>query len=77
MFSILAMLDTPTVCTARVGKLPDCWETAPTLYTKVMMKKEHGEFCYSFDKVIGLHLVRWMDNSIVTTLSNCLSPYPQ
>ena len=40
-----------------------------------MMKKERGEFCYSFDKVIGLHLVRWMDNNIVTILSNCLSPY--
>ena len=41
------------------------------------MKKECGEFCYSFNKVIGLHVVRWMDDSIVTTLSTCLSPYPK
>ena len=71
--SILTALDITTVCIARVDRLGN----APTLSTKVMMKKERGEFCYSFDKVIGLHLVRWMDNSAVTTLSNCLSPYPQ
>ena len=73
LLSILTALDIPTVCKARA----DPWGTAPTLSTKVMMKKKRGGSCYSFDKVIGLHLVRWMDNSIVTTLSNCSSPYHQ
>ena len=73
LLSMLTALDKPTVCTARVNRLG----TAPTLSTKVMMKKERGELCYSFDKVIGLHLVRCMDNSVVTTLSDCFSPYPQ
>ena len=73
VLSILTALGIQTVCTARVDRL----ETAPILSTKVMMKKERGEFCYSFDKVIGLHLVQWIDTSVVTTLSNCLSPYHQ
>ena len=73
LLSILTALDIPAVCTARVDRL----ETAPTLSTKVMMKKERGEFCYSFDKVRGLYFIRWIDNSIITTLSNCLRPYPQ
>ena len=72
LLSILTALDIPTVCTASVDRLGN----APTLSTKIMMKKDCGEFYYSFDKVIGLHLVQWMDNSIVTTLSICLRPYP-
>ena len=41
LLSILTASDIPTVCTARVDRLG----TAPTLSTKVMMKKERGEFC--------------------------------
>ena len=72
LLSILTALDILTVCTASVDRLGN----APTLSTKIMMKKDCVEFYYSFDKVIGLHLVQWMDNSIVTTLSICLRPYP-
>ena len=73
LLSILTALDKLTVCTARVDFLGN----APTLSTRVRMRKERGKFYYSFDKVVGLHLILWMDNSIVTTLSNCLSPYTQ
>ena len=73
LLSMLTALDKTTVCTARANRLG----TAPTLSTKVMMKEERGELCYSFDKVKGLRLVQCMDNSVVTTLSDCFSPYPQ
>ena len=46
LLSILTALDIPTVCTARVDRLG----TAPTLSTKVMMKKECEEFCCSLIK---------------------------
>ena len=41
-----------------------------------MKRKQRGTVSYVFDDVIGLHCVRWMDNSIVTTISNCTGPYP-
>ena len=40
-----------------------------------MSKLERGEFSYGYDDVVGLHFVRWNDNSVVTTLSNCIGPY--
>ena len=41
-----------------------------------MSKLERGEFSYAYDDVVGLHCVQWDDSSVVTTLSNCISPYP-
>ena len=40
-----------------------------------MSKLERGEFIYAYDDVVGPHCVRWNDNSVVTTLSNCIEPY--
>ena len=65
MLSFLAALDIAAVCTATVDSLG----TALTLSTKVMMKKEQGEFCYSFDKVISLHLSTNV-NEIIRTVLN-------
>ena len=48
LLAILIALDISTACTATTHH----FGTAPTLSTKVMMKKEHEEFCYYFDKMI-------------------------
>ena len=40
------------------------------------LKLERGEFSYVYEDVFGLHCVRWNDYSVLTTLSNCIGPYP-
>ena len=40
------------------------------------LKLERGEFGYVYEDVFGLHCVRWNDYSVLTTLSNCIGPYP-
>ena len=70
--SLLTAMDIPTICTVRddrIGKV----QIKPK---SSMSKLERGEFSYAYDDVVGLHCVRWNDNSVVTTLSNCIGPYP-
>ena len=72
LMSALTGMGIPTVCTARkdrVGK-------APVLSTMEMKAKPRGHFSHAFDDGVGIHCVSWMDNSVVTLLSNCTGPYP-
>ena len=70
--SVLTGMGIPTVCTARkdrVGKVP-------VLSTMEMRAKPHGHLSHAFEDGVGIHCVSWMDNSVVTLLSNCTGSYP-
>ena len=70
--SLLTAMDIPTICTVgddRIGEVQIKSKSS-------MSKLERGEFSYEYDDVVELHCVRWNDNSVVTTLSNSIGPYP-
>ena len=72
LMSLLTAMDIPTICTVRDDRIGNV-----QLKSKASMpKSERGQFSYAYDDIIGLHCVRWNDNSVVTTLSNCIGPYP-
>ena len=71
LMSLLNALKIPNICTARVDRVG----TVPLLSTKQMAKEKGGAFSYTFGEEVGLHCVRWMDNSIVKVISNCTNPY--
>ena len=72
LMSLLNALKIPTICTVRANHVA----TVPLLSIKQMAKKKRGAFSYAFDEEVGLHCVRWMDNSVVKVISNCTSSYP-
>ena len=69
--SLLIAMDIPTICAVRDDRI----EEVEIKSKSSMSKLERGEFSYAYDDVVGLHFVRWNDNSVVTTLSNCIGPY--
>ena len=60
---------TGTICGNRVEGVP-LTEPAP------MKKKERGKYCQLTDDTMGITLVRWHDNSVVTLASNCFGVEP-
>lgn len=72
LMSLLAALGVPTISTVRADRVGN----APVLNTKDIERKERGFFSYAFDDSMGLHCVKWYDNSVVTLLSNCTGPFP-
>ena len=72
LLSLLNTLEIPTVCTARADRIGN----VPLTSVTEMKNMPRGSMSYAFDKMIGLHCVRWIDNSIVTSISNCIGPYP-
>ena len=82
LMSLLTAMDIPTICTGR-----DDHSGEGQIKSKASMSKLErgelsyaydyvGELSYAYDYVVGLHFVRWNDNSAVTMLSNCIGPYP-
>ena len=71
LMSLLIAMDIPTICAVRDDRI----EEVEIKSKSSMSKLERGEFSYAYDDVVGLHFVRWNDNSVVTTLSNCIGPY--
>ena len=69
--SLLTAMDIPTICTVRDDRIGQVQIKSKSS----MSKLERGEFSYAYDGVVGPHCVRWNDNSVVTTLSNCIEPY--
>ena len=69
---LLIAMDISTICAVRDDRIGEVQIKS----NSSMSKLERGEFSYGYDDVVGLHFVRWNDNSVVTTLSNCIGPYP-
>ena len=69
---LLIAMDIPTICTVRDDRVGEVQIKSKSSKSKL----ERGEFTYAYDDVVGVHCVRWNDNSVVTTLSNCIDPYP-
>ena len=69
--SLLTVMDIPTICTVRDNGIGEVQIKSKSS----MSKLERGAFSYAYDDVTGFHCVQWNDNSVVTTLSNCISPY--
>ena len=65
-------MDIPTICTVRDDHIGEVQIKSKSS----MSKLERGEFSDAYDDVVGLHCVWWNDSSVVTTLSNCIGPYP-
>ena len=72
LISLWTALDITTIGTVRV----DWVRNAPVLRTKGLEKREHGFYSYAFDDSMSLHCVKWLNNSVVTLLSNCTGPFP-
>ena len=72
LMSALAAMDIPTVATARSDRVGG----APLMTTTNMGKKKRGTLSYAIDKTQVLHCVNWMDNAVVTLMSNSTGPYP-
>ena len=72
LMSLLTAMDIPTICTVRDDRIGEVQIKSKSS----MWKLERGEFSYAYDDVVGLRCVRWNDNSVVTTLSNCIGLYP-
>ena len=72
LMSLLTAMGIPTVCTAR----PDRIGKAPIKSTAALAKCAQGQFSYAFDDSMSLHCVNWMDNKVVTSMSNCTGPFP-
>ena len=72
LMSLLTAMEIPTICTVRYNRIGDT--QIKSKYS--MSKSERGDFSYAYDDIVGLHCVRWNENSVVTTLSNCIGPYP-
>ena len=68
---LLIAMDISTICAVRDDRIGEVQIKS----NSSMSKLERGEFSYGYDDVVGLHFVRWNDNSVVTTLSNCIGPY--
>ena len=66
LISFLTALDIPTIGTVQA----DCIGNTPVLSTKRLEKKEHGFYSYAFDDSMSLYCVKWLNNSLVTLLSN-------
>ena len=62
--SLLTAMDIPTICTVRDDRIGKVQIKSKSSLSKL----ERGEFSYAYDDVVGLHCVRWNDNSVVTTL---------
>ena len=69
---LLIAMDIPTICTVRDDHIGEVHIKSKSS----MSKHERGEFSYAYEDVVGPHCVQWDDSSVVTTLSNCISPYP-
>ena len=65
-------MDIPTICIVRDNHIGEVQIKSKSN----MLKFERGEFSYAYYDVAGLHCVQWNENNVVTTLSNCLNPYP-
>ena len=72
LLSILTAMEVPTVCTARADRVGN----APIKSTSQMQKCQRGDHSYVYDDSLNLHCVNWMDNSVVTLMSNCTGPFP-
>ena len=72
LLSALSAMNIPTVCTVRSDRVGDAMMSSD----QQMKKKERGEYEYMYDKNLGLHLVKWNDNSVVNCLSNCIGVHP-
>ena len=72
LISLLTALHILSIGTVRADRVGN----APVLSTKGLEKQEHGFYSYAFDDSMSLHCVKWLDNSVVTLLSNCIRPFP-
>ena len=72
LMSLLTAMEVPTIYTARSDRIGK----APVKSSSALSKGPRGEFSYAFDDSLALHCVNWMDNSVVTMLSNCTGPFP-
>ena len=70
LMSLLTVMDITTICTVIDNGIGEVQIKSKSS----MSKLERGEFSYAYD-VAGFHCVQWNDNSVATTLSNCISPY--
>ena len=58
------------------GTIRGIREGAPFTEPALMKKKERRECCQLTDDTMGITLVQWHDNSIVTVASNCFGIEP-
>ena len=71
LMSLLTVMDIPAICTVRDNGIGEVQIKSKSS----MSKLERRAFSYAYDDVAGFHCVQWNDNSVVITLSNCISTY--
>ena len=70
---ILTSLNIPSVGTVREDRIGSC----PLLPKAELKKKTRGEWVCAIDLNLGLKVIKWHDNSVVSMISNCLDPFPK
>ena len=69
---ILSSLQVPTVGTVREDRIGEC----PLMSKNSLKADRRGKWVYAYDVNLGLKVLKWHDNSVVTVISNCLDPFP-
>lgn len=72
LFSVLSSKKIYATATIRENRTSRC----PLESAKSIGKKERGSYDSAFDESTGIALVRWNDNSVVTTISNQFTALP-
>ena len=72
LISMLTAMNIPTICTVHGDHI----DSAPITSKSQMARIPHGNYCYAYNDSVSLYYICWKGNSVVTMLSNWISPWP-